>query len=74
MRTIISALALIAIAVGGVFYGTYSTLDPCRALAQEMADDTLGSIAERPMRLVTSQMTSRECVDGLWERWTDFED
>lgn len=72
MRTLISGLALIAIAAGGVFYGTYQTLDPCRALAQEMAGDTLGGIAERPLRMVTSQYSTNECVEGLWERWTDF--
>ncbi|MEQ9144309.1 MAG: hypothetical protein RLO08_08125 [Parvibaculaceae bacterium] len=74
MRTIISGLALIAIAIGGVFYGTYSTLDPCRALAQEMAEDTIGNLAERPMRMLTSQYSTGECVEGLWDRWTDFSD
>ncbi len=74
MRTLISMIALIVLAAGGVFYGNYGTLDPCRALAQEMADDTLGDIAERPMRLLTSQYTTNECIEGLWERWTDFGD
>lgn len=74
MRTLISMIALIVLAAGGVFYGNYGTLDPCRALAQEMADDTLGDIAERPMRMLTSQYTTNECIEGLWERWTDFGD
>jgi len=73
MRTLISMFALIAIAAGGTFYGYYATLDPCRALAQEMANDTLGGIAERPMRMLTSQYSTNECVEGLWERWTDFD-
>ncbi len=72
MRTLISTIALLAIAAGGIFYGNYGTLDPCRALATEMAGDTLGGIAERPMRMLTSQYTSRECTESLWERWTDF--
>lgn len=74
MRTLISMIALIVLAAGGVFYANYGTLDPCRALAQEMADDTLGDIAERPMRMLTSQYTTNECIEGLWERWTDFGD
>jgi hypothetical protein len=73
MRTMISMAALIAIAAAGFFYWTYGTLDPCRALAQEMADDTLGGIAERPMRLLTSQYSTNECVEDLWERWIDFD-
>ena len=74
MRTLISMIALLVVAAGGLFYGNYGTLDPCRALASEMAGDTLGGIAERPMRLLTSQYTSSECAESLWERWIDFDD
>lgn len=68
-------LILLAVVVGlGVLFYNYETLDPCRMLAQEMADDTIGDIAERPLRMLTSQYTTGECVEGLWERWTDFDE
>jgi hypothetical protein len=75
-------LAVIAIAIPVIYYGE---TDPCRMLAVDMAHDAYGPLAElvgndpdevppamvSSMRLVTSQMTARECVDKLWDNWTD---
>lgn len=75
-------LALIAaVAVPAVYYGE---VDPCRMLAKDMAREAYGPLAElvgndpndvpasmeSSMRLVTSQMSGRECADTLWERWS----
>lgn len=84
MRLILGliVLALIAaIAAPAVYYGE---VDPCRMLAKDMAHEAYGPLAElvgndpndvpssmeSSMRLVTSQMSGRECADALWERWT----
>ncbi|MDZ4380420.1 MAG: hypothetical protein U0942_03680 [Parvibaculum sp.] len=83
MRLILGLILLVAIAaaVPAVYYGE---VDPCRMLARDMAHEAYGPLAglvgndpdEVPdamvssMRLVTSQMSARECSGKLWERWT----
>jgi len=83
MRIILGLILLVAIAaaIPVVYYGE---VDPCRMLAKDMAHEAYGPLADlvgndpdevpeamvSPMRLVTSQMTARECSDKLWERWT----
>ena len=83
MRLILGLILLVAIAaaIPVVYYGE---VDPCRMLAKDMAHEAYGPLAdlvgndpdevpdamESSMRLVTSQMTARECSDKLWERWT----
>ena len=83
MRAVIGLIAVLVVAalLAPVVY--YGTADPCRMLAQEMAADTYGQVAKtlggdpddvpdsvvRSMRLVTSQMTGRECTGKLWDRW-----
>lgn len=73
-------LVVAAISAPVIYYGT---TDPCRMLAQEMAADAYKPMAsalggdpnnvpesvERPMRLITSQMSGRECSEELWGRW-----
>lgn len=87
MRIILGLILLVAIAVAipVVYYGE---VDPCRMLAKDMAHEAYGPLAdlvgndpdkvpeamENSMRLVTSQMTARECTDKLWERWTSSEE
>ena len=83
MRLILGLILLVAIAaaIPVVYYGE---VDPCRMLAKDMAHEAYGPLAdlvgndpdevpeamESSMRLVTSQMSARECSDKLWERWT----
>lgn len=83
MRIILGLILLVAIAaaIPVVYYGE---VDPCRMLAKDMAHEAYGPLAdlvgndpdevpeamESSMRLVTSQMSARECSDKLWERWT----
>lgn len=83
MRIILGLILLVAIAaaIPVVYYGE---VDPCRMLAKDMAHEAYGPLADlvgndpdevpeamvSSMRLVTSQMTARECSDKLWERWT----
>ena len=83
MRLILGLILLVAIAaaIPVVYYGE---VDPCRMLAKDMAHEAYGPLADlvgndpdevpeamvSSMRLVTSQMTARECSDKLWERWT----
>lgn len=83
MRLILGLILLVAIAaaIPVVYYGE---ADPCRMLAKDMAHEAYGPLAglvgndpdEVPdamvssMRLVTSQMSARECSGKLWERWT----
>ncbi|ABS62488.1 hypothetical protein Plav_0865 [Parvibaculum lavamentivorans DS-1] len=76
-------LAVLALAVAPVVY--YGTADPCRMLAADMAHEAYGPLAElvgndpdkvpesmeRSMRMVTSQMSSRDCAEKLWQRWTE---
>lgn len=76
-----AALGVIAVAVFAI---TYGTLDPCRALAKEMAGDAYAPLAgalggdpdaapppaaERMMRIATSQMETGECWAELRGRW-----
>ncbi|MBA4209623.1 MAG: hypothetical protein C0454_08845 [Parvibaculum sp.] len=75
-------LALAAAAAFPVLY--YGEVDPCRMLAKDMAHEAYGPLAElvgkdpddvpssmeSSMRLVTSQMTARECTEALWDRWS----
>jgi len=83
MRIILGLILLVVIAaaIPVVYYGE---VDPCRMLAKDMAHEAYGPLAdlvgndpdevpeamESSMRLVTSQMSARECSDKLWERWT----
>jgi hypothetical protein len=83
MRIILGLILLVAIAaaIPVVYYGE---VDPCRMLAKDMAHEAYGPLADlvgndpdevpeamvSSMRLVTSQMSARECSDKLWERWT----
>lgn len=83
MRVIIGLilLVLIVLAIPVVYYGE---VDPCRMLAKDMAHEAYGPLAElvgndpddvppamvSSMRMVTSQMTARECSERLWESWT----
>ena len=83
MRAVIGLIAILIVAalLAPILY--YGTADPCRMLAQEMAADTYGPMAKtlggdpedvpegvvRSMRLVTSQMSGRECSEKLWGRW-----
>jgi len=83
MRAIIGLIVILIVAaiLAPVVY--YGTADPCRMLAQEMAAETYKPMAktfggnpdevpdsvERSMRLVTSQMSGRECTKKLWDRW-----
>jgi hypothetical protein len=83
MRVIIGLilLVLIVLAIPVVYYGE---VDPCRMLAKDMAHEAYGPLAElvgndpddvppamvSSMRMVTSQMTARECSEKLWESWT----
>ena len=86
MRVISGLILLLALAaaIPAVYYGE---VDPCRMLAKDMAHEAYGPLAglvgndpdEVPdamvssMRLVTSQMSARECSGKLWERWTSGE-
>lgn len=84
MRLILGAIFLVVIAVIALPVIYYGEADPCRMLAKDMAHEAYGPIAElvgndpddvpssmeSSMRLVTSQMSGRECTDALWERWT----
>lgn len=83
MRFIFSSIALIVIVAVGVVFFRYGTVDPCRMLAKDLADDGYGQIAaamgvkpgETPesalsmARMVTSQYTQKECVTELKDRW-----
>lgn len=84
MRLILGLIVLALIAVIALPVAYYGEVDPCRMLAKDMAHEAYGPLAElvgndpddvpasmeSSMRLVTSQMTGRECADSLWERWT----
>tara|TARA_R110002110_G_scaffold79732_8_gene208064 strand:- start:3576 stop:3833 length:258 start_codon:yes stop_codon:yes gene_type:complete len=84
MRFISALIVLGLIVLIAVPVIRYRTIDPCRMLSADMAHEAYGPLAElagndaddvpeaieRSMRLVTSQMTTRECADSLWQRWT----
>jgi len=84
MRIILGLILLVAIAaaIPVVYYGE---VDPVpHAREGPMAHEAYGPLADlvgndpdevpeamvSSMRLVTSQMSARECSDKLWERWT----
>ena len=84
MRAILGLIFLVLIvgvALPVIYYGE---VDPCRMLAKDMAHEAYGPLAElvgndpddvppsmeSSMRLVTSQMSARECTEALWDRWT----
>ena len=83
MRIAIGLIVILIVAAVAAPVLYYGTTDPCRMLAQKMAADaykpmasTLGGdpddvpeSVERPMRLITSQMSGRECSEELWDRW-----
>lgn len=85
MKSIVFVLAiLVAAALGGAFY-VYGTVDPCRMLAQDMARDSVGPVAEafggsrddlpegveQMMRALTSQYDTSTCASKLWDGWID---
>ncbi len=73
-------IVIVAIAAPVLKYGT---ADPCRMLAQDIADESYGQIAEAlgaepgetpetayaMARMMTSQSTQSECVMRLKDRW-----
>lgn len=77
-----SILLAVIVAVGAVLF-QYGTLDPCRMLAQDMADESYGQIASvigvepgatpesahSMARMVASQYTQKECMTQLKDRW-----
>ncbi|MES1991036.1 MAG: hypothetical protein V4441_08805 [Pseudomonadota bacterium] len=83
MRTVIGLIVLVLAVLTGLTVWHYGTLDPCRMLAQDLADDGYGQVAkamgmepgETPdsalamARMVTSQYTQSECVWKLRDRW-----
>ena len=83
MRSIPGLIALVIIVAIGAMFFHYGTVDPCRMLAKDMADDGYAQIAkamgmepgETPesaqsmARMVTSQYTQKECVMELKDRW-----
>ena len=83
MRAVLGLIVILVVAAVLAPLLYYGTADPCRMLAREMAADaykpmakTLGGdpddvpeSVERPMRLITSQMSGRECSEELWDRW-----
>jgi len=88
MRLFLIVLVALAGLAAGLMYYRYGTLEPCRALAQDMADKTFGEVqaalgsepgetpesAVRAMRLVTSQYDTSTCASKLWARWTGGEE
>lgn len=76
LRVIVFLIVLAAIAWGGLsFY--YGSPDPCRMLATERAgeaNEQLGleenETVESVIRLGTSQMSTQECAQELFELWT----
>lgn len=83
MKSIIFALIiLIAAALGSALY-FYGTVEPCRMLAQDMARDSVGPVAEafggsrdelpegveKMMRALTSQYDTSTCASKLWDGW-----
>lgn len=85
MKSIVFVLAiLVAAALGGALY-VYGTVDPCRMLAQDMARDSVGPLAEafggsrddlpegveKMMRALTSQYDTSTCASKLWDGWFD---
>ncbi|MFA7638525.1 MAG: hypothetical protein WCY02_04360 [Parvibaculum sp.] len=87
MRLILGLIVIAIVAVIAFPVIWYGEVDPCRMLAKEMAHEAYGPLAElvgndpddvpssmeSSMRLVTSQMGGRECVDALRDRWTSGE-
>ena len=85
MKSIVFVLAiLVAAALGGALY-VYGTVDPCRMLAQDMARDSVGPLAEafggsrddlpegveKMMRALTSQYDTSTCASKLRDGWFD---
>jgi deoxycytidylate deaminase len=83
MRLIFGLIALILIVLVAAPVIRYGTADPCRMLAQDIADESYGQIAdvlgveksETPegakamARMMTSNHTQSECVSQLSDRW-----
>ncbi len=83
MRLIIGLVVLIVVVAIAAPVVRYGTADPCRMLAQDIADDSYGQIAkalgaepgETPetayamARMMTSQSTQTDCVMKLKDRW-----
>ena len=79
MRLIIGLVVLIIIVAIAAPMVRYGTADPCRMLAQDIADDSYGQIAkamgETPeaayamARMMTSGSTQTDCVMQLKDRW-----
>src|SRR5690606_27250542 len=87
MRFILGLIVIAIVAVIAFHVIWYGVVDSCRMLVKEMAHESYGRLAElgcndpddvpssmeSSMRLVTSQMGGRECVDALRDRWTSGE-
>ncbi|MDO8289764.1 MAG: hypothetical protein Q7T44_11145 [Parvibaculum sp.] len=87
MRFIFGSVLLVVIVAVGTILFQYGTLDPCRMLAQDLADEGYGQIAsvigvepgETPesahsmARMMTSQYTQKECMTKLKDRWLGLE-
>tara|TARA_R110002074_G_scaffold175591_1_gene339009 strand:+ start:2467 stop:2742 length:276 start_codon:yes stop_codon:yes gene_type:complete len=83
MRLIIGLVALIVVVAIAAPIVRYGTMDPCRMLAQDIADESYGQIAkamgaepgETPepayamARMMTSQSTQTDCMMQLKDRW-----
>ena len=83
MRYVFGLIPLALAVLIGVTVWHYGTVDPCRMLAKDLADEGYGQIAtamgmepgETPesanamARMVTSQYTQKQCVMELKDRW-----
>ncbi|MGV8996351.1 MAG: hypothetical protein ACOH12_05345 [Parvibaculaceae bacterium] len=83
MRSILSIAVLAVVVAFGLIFFHYGTVDPCRMLAKDMADDGYGQVAKAMgmepgdtpesafamARMVTSQYSQKDCVMQLKDRW-----
>lgn len=83
MRLIFGLIALILIVAVAAHVIRYGTADPCRMLAQDIADESYGQIADvlgvdksktpeganAMARMMTSNYSQSECVSQLSDRW-----
>jgi hypothetical protein len=83
MRYLASVLVAIQLVALGPLYYFYGQIDPCRALAKEIAvraeaaggignaiEDALGDLEVNARKDIADQSTS-ECVGQLFANWTD---
>jgi hypothetical protein len=71
IRTLLSFPVLVIVVAIAAAYSTYGEIEPCRMLAVDRAQHSAlpAGVIEDWTKLEGSQMSTGECVSGLFDAW-----